>query len=183
MSGHLLQSSLGIIASQTLGNTAGLATWPTLNTVILNLMILNLMVLDMDEERGVHKLGRFRHRKQDNASADLRTGANGRGKANLIQSVVDAHRDARADMDRLPEKVTQQRKSQKTMGNGAAERRFTPSTIRIQVNPLAVLDSIGKSLNTILRDDEPPRRGEFASLILFQRFQILNFERRHRSYL
>jgi len=170
--------SLGIVASQTLGNTAGLATRLTLNA-----KILSLMVLDMDEVRGVHKLGRFRHRKQSDASADLRTGANGRGKANLIQSVVDAHRDARADVDRLPEKVTQQRKSQKTMGNGAAEGGFTPGTIRVQVNPLAVLDSIGKSLNAILRDDEPLRRGEFSSFELFQEIQILNLKRRHRSFL
>jgi len=168
--------SLRIIASQTLGNTAGLATWLGVNAVILNLLVLN-----MDEERGVHKLGRLLRRKQSDASANLRTGANGRGKPNFIQSVVDSHCDTRADMDRLFEKVTQQRKSQKTMGNGAAEGRFAPGTIRVQVNPLAVLGGVGKFLDTILRDDEPVRRGEFASFELFQRIQILNLKRRHRS--
>src|ERR1700730_3748817 len=122
--------SLRIIASQTLGNTTGLATWLSVNPVILDLMVLNFMLLyfmllDMDEERGVHKFGRFRHGKQSDASANLRTGANGRRKANFIQSVIDAHRNARADMDRLSEEITQQRKSQKTMGDGAAEGRFT----------------------------------------------------------
>ena len=49
MSGHLLQSSLRVIAHQPLGDTAGLAGRP----------ILNGLTLDMDEEGGVHKLGRL----------------------------------------------------------------------------------------------------------------------------
>src|ERR1019366_8571839 len=149
---------------QPLGDPTGLAGGLTVNA-----LTLNRLTLDMDEEGGVHKLGRLLHRKQSDASANRRTGANGRGKADLIQSVVDGHRDARADLDCLLEKVTQQRKSQKTMGNGAAEGRFALGAFRVDVNPLAVLGGVGKFLDTILRDGEPGRRGEFASFPLFQR--------------
>ena len=54
-----------------------------------------------------------------------RTRANRRRKTNFIQAVIDRHCDARANLDRLFQEVSQQRKSQKAVGNGAAERRFT----------------------------------------------------------
>src|ERR1019366_4572674 len=167
MSARLLR----IIPHQPLGDTAGLAGG----------LSLDMLTLDMDKESGIHKLGRFLHRKQSDASAYLRTGANGRRKTNLIQAVVDAHRDSRADLDCLLEPVTQQRKGRKTMGNAAAEGRFAPGALRVEVNPLAVLGGVGKFLDAILREDEPVCRGEFASFPLFQRIQILNLKRRHRS--
>jgi len=171
MSGHSLQSSLRIIPNQPLGNAAGLA----------GRLTLDMLTLDMQEKSGVHKLGRLLRRKQSDASADLRPSVDGRGKAHLIQTVVDGHGDARADMDCLFQPVTQQRESQKTMGNAAAVGRFAPGAFRIQVNPLAVLGGVGKFLDTILREDEPVGRGEFASFALFQRVQILNLKRWHRS--
>ena len=79
-------------------------------------------------------------------------------------------------------KWLKQRKSQKAVSNGAPEGRFALGAFRIDVNPLAVLGGIGKFLNAILRDDEPVARGEFAAFRLFQRIQILNLERRHRSF-
>jgi len=158
--------SLRVIPNQPLGHTAGFGRGLT---------------LDMDEEGGIHKLGRFLRRKQSDAGANRRTGSNGRRKPNLIQAVVDSHRNARADLNCLFEKVAQQRKSQKTMGYGAAEGRFALGALRVQVNPLAVLGGVGKFLDTILRDDEPGCRGEFASFALFQRIQIFNLKRRHRS--
>src|ERR1035441_9677949 len=87
-----------------LGDTAGLA----------GRLILNGLTLDMDEEGGVHKLGRLLRRKQSDASANLRTGADSRWKSNLIQSVVDAHCGARSEPDGLFQEVTQQRKGEKT---------------------------------------------------------------------
>jgi hypothetical protein len=159
MSGHLLQSSLRVIAHQPLGDTAGLA----------GRLILNGLTLDMDEEGGVHKLGRLLRRKQSDASANLRTGADSRWKSNLIQSVVDAHCGARSEPDGLFQEVTQQRKGEKPVGNGAAEGRVALGAFRVKVNPLAVLGGVGKFLDTILGDDEPVGRGEFASFALFQR--------------
>ena len=75
--------SLRVIPDQPLGDTAGL---------------VGGLALDTDEESGVYKLRRFLHRKQGDASSNLRTGANGRWKTNLVQAVVDAHRDARTDV-------------------------------------------------------------------------------------
>ena len=145
--------SLRIIADQPFGNTAGLA---------------GRLTFDVDEEDSVDKLGRLLRRKQSDTSANLRSSLNGRGKANLIQAVIDGHRDARTDTDRLFEKVTQQRKGQKTMGNAAVEGRFVLRSLRVQVNSLAVLGRVGKFLDAILRDDEPICRWEFASFTLFQ---------------
>ena len=142
-----------VIAHQPFGNTAGLA---------------GELALDVDEESGVYKLARFLRRKQGDASANLRTGADGRGKTNLVQAVVDGHCNVRADLDCLSEKVTEQRQGQKTMGNAAAEGRFAMSPLRVQVNPLTVLSGFGECLDSILRYDEPVCRGEFASFALFQ---------------
>ena len=106
--------------------------------------------------------------KQSDASANLRTGANCRGKANFIQTVVHGHSNARADMDRLFQEVTQQRKCEETMGDAAAEGRFALGALRVQVNPLAVVGGVGKFLDAILRDHEPIGRREFAPFKLFQ---------------
>ena len=122
----------------------------------------------MDEVGSVYKVGRFLRREQSDASANRRAGANGRRKANPIQTVVDAHPYTRADMNRLFEPVTQQRKREKTMGNAAAEGRFALGAFGVQVNPLAVLGGIGKFLDAILRDHEPVCHGEFAAFELFQ---------------
>jgi len=84
-------------------------------------------------------------------------------------------------MDRLSDKVTQQRQGQETMSNAAAEGRFALSALRVQVNPLTVLSGVGKFLDTVLRDDEPVSWGEFASFALFQRIQVLNLKWWHRS--
>lgn len=159
MTGHLLPSSLRVIAHQPLGDTAGLA----------GRLIPDTLILDMDEEGGVHKLGRLLRRKQSDASAKLRTGADSRRKTNLIQSVVDGHRGTRSEPDCLSQEVTQQRKGEKTVGNGTAIGRFALGAFRVKVNPLAVLGGVGKFLDAILGDDEPVGRREFASFALLQR--------------
>jgi hypothetical protein len=156
-----------IIPDQPLGDTAWLAGGRT---------------LDVDEEGSVHKLRRLLCREQSNASANGRARVNRGRKTNFVHAVVDAHRHSRADLDCLPEPVTQQRKREKTMSDGAAEERFTLGTFRVQVNPLAVLGGVGKFLDTILGDDEPVCRGEFASFELLQRIQILNLKGWHRSF-
>jgi len=84
-------------------------------------------------------------------------------------------------MDGLFQPVAQQRKSEKAVGNGAAEGRFAPRAVRVQVNPLMVLGGVGKFLDTILRDDKPVCRGQFATFPLFQRIQVVDFKRWHRS--
>jgi hypothetical protein len=159
--------SLRVIPDQPLGHAAWFA---------------GRLTLDMNKESGIHKLRRLLCRQESDPSPNLRTGTDCRRKTDPIQAVVDAHRDARADMDCLTHPVTQQRKSQKTMGDSPAEGRFTLGALRVKVNPLAVLGDIGKSLNTILRDREPLGRGKFSSLQLLQRTQCLNLERRHRSF-
>src|SRR5208282_1828432 len=129
MSEHWLQASVRIIPNQPLRDATGLT---------------RRLALDMDMERGIHKFGRLFHRSQSDASANLRTGANGRGKTNLIQSVVDRHRDARANMDRLFQKVAEQRKRQESVSNCAPKGRFALGAFRVDVNPLAVLGGVGK---------------------------------------
>jgi hypothetical protein len=151
MSERLRQSSLRVIPNQPLGNATRFA---------------RRLALNLNEERGIHKLRRLFNREQRDASANRRTGPNGRGKTNLIQSVIDGHRDARADMDRLFQEAGEQRKSQETMSNGAPEGRFALGAFRVKVNPLAVLGGVGKFLDAILGNDEPVGRREFASFAL-----------------
>ena len=134
MSGHLLRSSLPIVTNLPFSNTAGLA----------GRQAIGLLVLDVNEEHGVHKRGRVLRRKQNDASANLRTGPNGRGKTDLVQTVVDGHGDARTDLDRLFKKVAQQRKRQKTVGNAAAKGRFALRALGVEVNPLPVLGGLGE---------------------------------------
>jgi len=71
-------------------------------------------------------------------------------------------------MDCLFKKVTQERKSEKAMGNGAAEGRFALGALRVHMNPLAVLGGVGKFQDAILRDHKPLGCGEIASFELFQ---------------
>ena len=152
--GGMKQPSLRIIPHQPLRNAAGFA---------------GVLALDADEENRVDKLGRWLRRKQSDMRANGGTGANGRGKTNLIQAIVDAHRDARANLDCLLHEVTNQRKREKAVCNGGTERRFAFSALRVQVNPLAVFGGVSKFLDAILGDDEPIGRGEFAAFELFQR--------------
>ena len=127
-------SSLRIIPHQSLGNTAGLARGLT---------------LDMDYEGGVHECRRFLYPKQSDAGANLRASTNGRRKTNLIQPVVEGHRHTRTDMDCLFHPVAQQRKSEKAVGNGAAEGRFALGSFHVQVNPLVAVSYTHLTLPTI----------------------------------
>jgi hypothetical protein len=67
------------------------------------------------------------------------------------------------------------------MSDAATEGRFALGTFRVEVNPLPVLSGVGKFLDTVLRDDEPISRGEFAPFALFQEIQVLNLKWWHRS--
>jgi len=68
------------------------------------------------------------------------------------------------------------------MHNAAAEGRLTLGAIWFEMNPLAIFGGVGEFLDAILCDDEPVRRWKFASFELFQRIQIFNFKRWHRSF-
>lgn len=177
MSVHLLRSSLPIIPNDPFGDAAGLC-----GTFAVTTPTLSALIFDMDEKSGVHKLRGVLHRKQTDTSTNPRASADGRRKAHSIQAIVDRDCNARADLDGLPQTVTQQRKRQKAVGDGAPEGRFTLGARRVQMNPLPVLSSVGKSLNAILRDYEPICRGKFASFVLFQSIQIINLKRWHRSF-
>jgi len=168
----MTRRSIRVITDQPLRDTAGLTRKLTVDGP----------TLDMDEKNRVHKIGRFLHGKQGDTRANLGSSANRRRKTNFIQSVVQAHRDARADMNRLLQKIAEQRKCQESVSNGPAEGRFALGALRVEMNPLLVPGGVGKFLNTILRDHEPIRNRKFASFELLQRSQVLNLKRRHRSF-
>ncbi len=127
------------------------------------------MTLDMDQKDCVDKFRRLLHRQQSNPSPDRRAGVNRRRKPHSIKSVVDDHGNARANLNRLLDEITDQRQGEKTMGNGGPERRFALSALWVQVNPLAILAGLGKFLDAVLGDNKPACRVKFASFELFQR--------------
>ncbi len=62
----------------------------------------------------------FVKRLQCEAAANLRSGANRRGKTNPIQSIVHGHANAMLNLQRLLRQMAQQRKRQKTVRDGCA---------------------------------------------------------------
>ena len=50
------------------------------------------------------------------------------------------------------QQVAEQGKSQKTVSNGRAVRRFLLSATAVEMNPLAIFRGLGKLLDAILRD-------------------------------
>ena len=167
MNGHLLQRSHPIVAKQPLGDATRFG---------------RRLGLDLNEENGVDELGRFIGGKQGDASAHGRAGAQGCWEPDFVQAVIEGHLDARANVNCQPEKVRQQRESQETMSDGAAEGSFASGAHGVEMNPLAILGGVGKFLDAILRDDKPIGRGKFAPFAGFQRIQILNLKGWHRSF-
>jgi hypothetical protein len=163
--------SLPVIANQPLGDTAGFAGGLT----------ISVPALDPNQKQSVHKCGRILHGNQSSASTNVRTGANGGWKADSIETVVDAHRQSRADVDRLLQEVAHQRQCEKTVSDRSSERRFGFGLFGVEMNPLSVLGGVSEFLNAILRYDKPVGCREFASSKLCQTIQVLNLKRRHRS--
>jgi len=75
-------------------------------------------------------------------------------------------------MDCLFKKVTQERKSEKAMGNGAAEGRFALGALRVHMNPLAVLGGVGKFQDAILRDHNHSVAGKSRPSNCFREFRF-----------
>src|SRR3954463_11741616 len=72
---------------------------------------------------------------QREAGAQARADLYRRSEAQSVESIIDTHFRF-AKLERLIEKMAQQRHCQKSVGNGRSERRFTPCAIDIDMDPL-----------------------------------------------
>lgn len=167
MNRPFLRRSLSVIAHQPLGGTTRFRA---------------RLPLHLNQKNGVDEARRFVGRKQSYVSANRRARAQCRGKADLIHPVIDGHLNAGANLNCFPEKVRQQRKSQKAVSNRTPERRFALGTLRVEMNPLVIRSSVSKSLDPVLRDDKPIGGGKFASFTPLEGIQIVNLKRWHGSF-
>src|SRR5213075_1397102 len=100
------------------------------------------------------------------ARAHARADWHGRGEANAIQAVVDAHAPVAEGEGRLRQ-MREQRERQETMRDRAAERRI-PGALAIDVDPLEVVDRLREGIDALLRDLEPGRDADFLADTLLE---------------
>src|SRR5262249_25660413 len=129
-----------VIPHQPLGYTAGL---------------LGRLSFDMDEKCRVDKVIRVLYREQTNSGTNCRARTHCRREPDLVQTIIDAHPDARAYLEHLFQKITEERKRQEPVRDAASEGRFARRTFPVYVNPLMVFGGVRKFLDAILRHREP----------------------------
>ena len=103
---------------------------------------------------------------RDAAVVTGRADWHGRGEANAIQAVVDAHAPVAEGEGRLRQ-MREQRERQEAVRDGAAERRI-PGALAIDVDPLEVVDRFGEGVDALLRDLEPGRNADFLAGALLE---------------
>jgi hypothetical protein len=67
--------------------------------------------------------------------------------------------------------VGQQRQGEKAVRNWRFERRFTASTLNVNVDPLMVKGGISELLDALLRDVKPVSNGNFLADESFESFR------------
>jgi hypothetical protein len=101
-------------------------------------------------------------RHDGKASADSRAGGNGREKADLVETVIDAHHRILQTRDSVHRHSREHRKRQEAVCDSAAEGRCS-RFFGIDVDILPVLRQIRESVDALLTDFEPPGNTDFLS--------------------
>src|SRR5689334_3299754 len=116
-------------------------------------------VLDNYGKYGFTRVAQVGKRLQCETAANLRSGANRRGKTNPVQPIIHGHANPVLNPQRLLRKVAEQRKCQETMRDGDLVGRLALGALAIQVNPLTIFRRLGELLNAVLCHQQPISRG------------------------
>jgi hypothetical protein len=124
---------------------------------------LTALNFDFRIKDGFHRPRQVLYRFQCEVAADPSLRRYGRGKANSIETVIDARPNAALDLKRLTQKSAQEGQREESMRNRCLVGRLSPRSLAIDMDPLMIARRFREVVDLLLRDLKPLGHADFVT--------------------